>query len=328
MPETSIVVPLYNEEENVEPLIHKLKAVMEKTGIPFQVVLVDDGSTDSTWARMQTCVKTCPRFTMVRLRRNYGQTAALSAGFRNAKGDIVVTMDGDLQNDPEDIPRLLDKLNEGYDVVNGWRKDRKEPWFSRRLPSAMASAIINKVSGLKLHDHGCTLRAYRRDIVKNLSLYGEMHRFIPSLASWVGGRICEIPVNHSPRKFGKSKYGISRTLRVMLDLMTLKFLLSYSSHPIQVFGKFGLLFGVAGSIMLGVVLVGHFSFLLFDTRFAADLVKRPFWVITPFMLILFCVQFISMGLLAELQLRTYHESQDKPIYLVKEVVEGSGQEDA
>lgn len=323
MPDISVVVPLYNEEDNVEMLAGKITGVFKDLPGTFEAVLVDDGSDDSTWEKMISVAADNPDFILVRLRRNFGQTAALSAGFRHSKGRIVVTMDGDLQNDPEDIPALLKKLDEGYDVVNGWRKDRKEPFLSRRLPSMIASAIINKVSGLRLHDHGCTLRAYRREIVQNLSLYGEMHRFIPSLASWVGGRICEIPVRHSPRRFGKSKYGISRTFRVMLDLMTLKFLLSYSSHPIQVFGKLGMVFGAAGLVMLGFMLGGHLSYLLFSTEFASALVKRPFWVITSFMLILFCIQFISMGLLAELQIRTYHESQDKPIYVVKEVLDKS-----
>ncbi len=321
MPDISVVVPLYNEEDNVEILVEKITGVFVNLPQTFEAVLVDDGSSDSTWAKMVSVTKEIPNFVLVRLRRNFGQTAAMSAGFRHSKGNIVITMDGDLQNDPEDIPALLKKLDEGYDVVNGWRKDRKEPFLSRRLPSMIASSIINKVSNLNLHDHGCTLRAYRREIVENLSLYGEMHRFIPSLASWVGGRICEIPVKHSPRRYGKSKYGISRTFRVMLDLMTLKFLLSYSAHPIQVFGKIGMGFGLAGFVMLAVVVGGHVSYLAFSTEFAADLVKRPFWVIAPFMLILFCVQFISMGLLAEIQIRTYHESQDKPIYVVKEVVD-------
>lgn len=320
MPEISVVIPVYNEEENVPVLVEKLRTVMGKLKQSHEIVMVDDGSSDSTWQKMVEEAKGVDNFVLIQLRRNFGQTAAMSAGFHHSKGDILITMDGDLQNDPEDIPALLDKLKEGYDVVNGWRKDRKEPFLNRRLPSMIASRIINSVSGLKLHDHGCTLRAYRREIVQNLSLYGDMHRFIPSLAHWVGGRICEMPVKHCARRFGKSKYGISRTFRVMLDLMTLKFLLRYSSHPIQVFGKLGMIFGVLGGLMFTAVLGGNISFLLFDTSFAADLVKRPFWVITPFILLLFCVQFISIGLLAELQIRTYHESQGKPIYVIKKIL--------
>jgi glycosyltransferase involved in cell wall biosynthesis len=233
---------------------------------------------------------------------------------------VIVTLDADLQNDPDDIPRLLAKIEEGFDVASGWRKSRKDRFFSRRLPSIAANALISRTTGVALHDYGCTLKAYRREVVKNVRLYGEMHRFIPALVRWVGGTICEVEVNHRPRRFGVSKYGLSRTLRVALDLATVNFLLRYSTRPIQIFGKIGFFFGLPGLLMMLTVLCGHLSYLLFDTAFAADLVKRPFWVITPFMLILFCLQFVSMGLLAELQTRTYHESQDKPIYTVRERV--------
>ena len=236
-------------------------------------------------------------------------------------------MDADLQNDPEDIPKLLAKMDEGYDVVSGWRKQRKDKFLTRRLPSMIANGIISKTTGVALHDYGCTLKAYHRDIVSNLHLYGEMHRFIPALASWVGGSISEVVVNHHARRFGTSKYGLSRTFRVILDLMTVKFLLNYSTRPIQIFGKIGLFFGAPGLLMLLSMFVAHVLYNLFGLDCVAgvvELVKRPFWVITPFMLIFFCMQFISMGLLAEIQIRTYHESQSKPIYVIRETFESTG----
>ena len=323
MTDISIVVPVYNEIESVPPLCEQLEKVLSGLDRTSEIVLVDDGSTDGTWDTLKACAAQYPRLRLVRLRRNFGQTAAMSAGFHAARGDIIITLDADLQNDPADIPKLLAKMDEGYDVVSGWRAKRKDPFFSRTLPSRLANALISKITGVALHDYGCTLKAYRAEVLKNLHLYGEMHRFIPALASWVGCSLAEIPVDHHPRKFGMSKYGIGRTLRVFLDLMTVKFLLRYSTHPIQIFGKIGMVFGIPGLLMLAVMFLGHVSFLLFGTAFAAELVKRPFWVITPFMLILFCMQFISMGLLAEIQIRTYHESQSKPIYVIKETVEAS-----
>ena len=323
MTDISIVVPVYNEIESVPPLCEQLEKVLSGLDRTSEIVLVDDGSTDGTWDTLKACAAQYPRLRLVRLRRNFGQTAAMSAGFHAARGDIIITLDADLQNDPADIPKLLEKIDEGYDVVSGWRAKRKDPFFSRTLPSRLANALISKITGVALHDYGCTLKAYRAEVLKNLRLYGEMHRFIPALASWVGCSLAEIPVDHHPRKFGMSKYGIGRTLRVFLDLMTVKFLLRYSTHPIQIFGKIGMVFGIPGLLMLAVMFLGHVSFLLFGTAFAAELVKRPFWVITPFMLILFCMQFISMGLLAEIQIRTYHESQSKPIYVIKETVEAS-----
>jgi len=216
---------------------------------------------------------------------------------------------------------VMAAVDQGFDVVSGWRKDRKDAFVNRRLPSIIANALISRITGVALHDYGCTLKAYRREIVDNLNLYGEMHRFIPALASWVGAAVTEIPVNHRARKFGKSKYGISRTLRVVLDLLTVNFLLRYSTRPIQIFGKVGLCFGLPGFAMMAAMLVGHLSYRWFGTHVASELVKRPFWVITPFMLILFCMQFISMGLLAEIQIRTYHEAQGKPTYIIRETVE-------
>jgi len=320
-PDVSVVVPVFNEQESVEPLCAALHAVLSGLGRAYEIVLVDDGSADGTWDRLRACAQRYPRLRLIRFRRNFGQTAAMSAGFRESRGRIVVTLDADLQNDPQDIPRLVAKIEEGFDVVSGWRRRRRDPFLNRRLPSQLANALISKITGVRLHDYGCTLKAYRREVLDNLHLYGEMHRFIPALASWVGGAIAEVEVRHHPRRFGRSKYGISRTLRVVLDLMTVKFLLRYSTHPIQIFGKLGMVFGVPGVAMLLTAVLGHLSYLAFGTAFAAGLIKRPFWVITPFMLILFCIQFISIGLLAEIQIRTYHESQSKPIYVIREIVE-------
>jgi len=256
---------------------------------------------------------------LIRFRRNFGQTAAMSAGFRESRGDIIVTMDADLQNSPADIPKLLSKLGEGYDVVSGWRKDRKDAFLNRRLPSMIANGLISWITGVKLHDYGCTLKAYRRDVVKNVHLYGEMHRFIPAFASWVGGTIGEVPVDHRARRFGTSKYGISRTIRVVLDLITVKFLMQYSKGPIQMFGKLGLALMAPGFATLAAIVIGNIvHWCTGDDNMVAALVKRPFWVAAPFMLIIFGVQSISIGLLAEISIRTYHESQDKPIYLIKE----------
>jgi glycosyltransferase involved in cell wall biosynthesis len=321
----SVVAPVYNEEENVPLLVQELQAVLSTLQRSWEIVLVDDGSTDRSWERLVEAARTHPRLRLVRLRRNFGQTAAMTAGFQEARGKVIVTMDADLQNDPAEIPKLLERMDAGFDVVSGWRKDRKDAFLTRLLPSMIANAMISKFTGVALHDYGCTLKAYSREIVSHIDLYGEMHRFIPALASWVGGRIDEVPVNHRPRRFGKSKYGLSRIVKVLLDLLTVKFLLRYSTRPIQIFGKIGLLFGVAGFLMMLAVLIGHLSFLCFRTEFAADLIKRPFWVIAPFMLILFCLQFISMGLLAEIQIRTYHESQNKPIYIIKERFESPAQ---
>lgn len=322
--DVSVVVPIFNEEENVPLLAQRIHAAMARMGRSYEIVLVDDGSTDGTWSALQLAARTYPRLRMIRLRRNFGQTAAMSAGFHEARGATIVTLDADLQNDPDDIPKLMAKVDEGFDVVSGWRKSRKDTFINRRLPSMLANALISKITGVDLHDYGCTLKAYRREVVQNLHLYGDMHRFLPALASWVGGELAEIEVNHAARRFGKSKYGISRTFRVILDLMTVKFLLRYSTHPIQMFGKVGMFFGVPGFLMLLAMMGGNASYRLFSTEWCADLVKRPFWVITPFMLILFCMQFISMGLLAEIQIRTYHESQGKPIYVVKERLNSEG----
>lgn len=322
--QVSVVIPIFNEEENVVPLGQQLRAALDKLGRDYEVLLVDDGSRDGTWERLLALRDQWDRVRLIRFRRNFGQTAAMSAGFREARGDIVVTLDADLQNDPADIGMLLSKADEGFDVVSGWRKNRKDTFINRRLPSMLANNLIGWITGVPLHDYGCTLKAYRREIVKSLRLYGEMHRFIPALASWVGAEVAEVVVNHRARQFGASKYGISRTFRVILDLMTVKFLLRYSAHPIQMFGKIGLFFGVPGALMALAALAAHVGYNVFGLAGLADAVdffKRPAWIIMPFMLILFCTQFITMGLLAEIQIRTYHEAQDKPTYVVRDILD-------
>ena len=312
----SVVSPIYNEIENVETLCKRLHEALSAMKRPYEIILVDDGSSDGSWEKMTELTKGTPHLRVNRLRRNFGQTAAMSAGFDAARGKFIVTLDADLQNDPADIAKLVARAEQGFDVVSGWRKDRKDPFINRRLPSMMANWLISWITGVDLHDHGCTLKVYHRDVIKNIRLYGEMHRFIPALASWVGGSLAEVEVSHHPRQFGKSKYGISRTIRVILDLVTVKFLLHYSTGPIQMFGKFASFFVVPSLLMLAL-LFGDRLFGWFDPY----LIKRPFWVITPLMLLAFAVQFVSMGLLAEMQIRTYHESQNKPIYVIKETVE-------
>jgi glycosyltransferase involved in cell wall biosynthesis len=316
MIDISVVVPVFNEAESVPRLAEELHGTLSQLRRSYEVLLIDDGSTDASWSKLLEAGRRYPSFRLIRFRRNFGQTAAINAGFREARGSVVITMDADLQNDPRDIPRLIGKTDEGFAVVSGWRKDRKDPLVTRRLPSVIANALISRITGVRLHDYGCTLKAYRREVVDNLQLYGEMHRFIPALASWVGGTLAEVPVGHRARQFGVSKYGLSRTFRVILDLLTVKFLLHYSTRPIQVFGRMGLMFAGAAMVMLLAATVDRLVG-VFDPY----LLKRPFWVITPFMLILFCMQFISMGLLAELQIRTYHESQSKPTYVIQEIVE-------
>jgi glycosyltransferase involved in cell wall biosynthesis len=321
MPDLSVVVPVFNEEENVAQLCEAIHAAVSVLGRSYEVLLVDDGSQDATWERLVAGARQYPHFRLIRFRRNFGQTAAMAAGFHASRGDIVITLDADLQNDPRDIPLLLAEADKGIDVVSGWRRHRKDPFLNRKLPSMLANALISKITGVALHDYGCTLKAYRREIVERLHLYGDMHRFLPALASWVGGTLVEVPVSHQERRFGKSKYGISRTFRVILDLMTVKFLLRYSTHPIQMFGKIGLFFGLPGCLMLLLMVIGNLAYGIAPGPFTEHMVligKRPFWVIMPFMLVFFCMQYISMGLLAEIQIRTYHESQDKPTYVIKE----------
>lgn len=320
--DVSVVIPIYNEEENVERLFKALHEALSPLSTTYEVLLVDDGSTDETWPLMKKYTGEYPGFRLIRFRRNFGQTAAMSAGFDNAQGEVIITMDADLQNDPADIPRLLELMDDDVDVVSGWRKDRKDRFLNRRLPSILANALISKITGVHLHDYGCTLKAYRREVMKNVSLYGEMHRFIPALASWAGRGVKETVVNHRAREFGQSKYGISRTFRVVLDLITVKFLLHYSMGPMQMFGRIGGWFFVPGILMLLLMVVENLSYWIFGYSLGADLlIKRPFWIMTSFMLVFLGMQFISMGLLAEIQIRTYHESQDKRTYVVRETFE-------
>lgn len=325
MIDISVAVPVYNEVESLKEFCSELHETMSKIGRSYEILLVDDGSTDGSWELMRELAGEYPNMRLIRFRRNFGQTAAMSAGFRESRGDIIITMDADLQNSPADIPKLLAKLREGFDVVSGWRKDRKDTFLNRRLPSMFANSLIGRITGVRLHDYGCTLKAYRREVVKDVHLYGEMHRFIPALASWVGGSISEVPVDHRPRRFGTSKYGISRTVRVILDLITVKFLMQYSRGPIQMFGKLGLALIVPGLLCLLALVVGNILYWTTGLgEIAVELAKRPFWVAAPFMLIIFGIQSISIGLLAEISIRTYHESQDKPIYVIKETVESTG----
>jgi glycosyltransferase involved in cell wall biosynthesis len=312
----SIIIPFYNEDKNIPLLLEEIFQALRPSGWAYEVVAIDDGSRDGTFELLKKELPRFPHFQLLRFRKNFGQTAALAAGFDSAKGEIVVTLDGDLQNDPADIPRLVEKISEGYDIVSGWREKRQDPFITRRLPSHWANKMISWVTGVRLHDYGCTLKAFRREVIKNIRLYGEMHRFIPAIASWMGVTIAEIPVNHRPRKFGRSKYGLSRTFRVILDLITVKFLLTYSTRPIHVFGLWGILSGV-----LGIFLAGLLSFQrLF---MGIPLANRPL-LLLAILLIFIGIQFISIGLLGELQVRTYHESQNKPIYSIKEVIQTQG----
>jgi glycosyltransferase involved in cell wall biosynthesis len=307
----SVVVPLYNEEENVKVLNERLKEVLDVLGTEYEIIYVDDGSSDRTLNLLEEIQKADRNVLVLSLRRNFGQTAAFAAGFDFARGDIVITMDGDLQNDPKDIPRLLDAIRD-YDLVSGWRKKRKDTFLTRRLPSMIANWLISRVTGVKLHDYGCSLKAYRRDVVKNLRLYGEMHRFIPAVASWYGVRVAEIETTHHPRLRGKSKYGISRTIKVLLDLITVKFLQSFSTKPMQFFGPMGMIFGAAG--------VGISLYLSIEKLFkGVNIGGRPLLLLGA-LLIIVGVQFVGMGLLGEMLVRVYHESQKKPIYAIKKIL--------
>ena len=312
-PELSIVIPLLDEAPNVEALCHELIETLEGWGRTFEVVLVDDGSTDGTFEVLARLQAADHRLRVIRLRRNFGQTAAFAAGFERARGRLIVTADGDLQNDLRDIPRMVDKLEEGFDIVCGWRKDRKDPWISRRLPSLIANTLISGATGVRLHDYGCSLKVFQAEVVKSLRLYGEMHRFMPAIASEQGVRIAEVVVNHRPRRHGRSKYGIGRTVRVVLDLATVKFLLSYSTRPLQIFGLVGLLMGTAGTAITGWL--GYVR--LFGGQAIAD---RPL-LLLGILLLFTGVQLVTLGLLAEMQARTYHESQGKPTYHVRELLE-------
>jgi glycosyltransferase involved in cell wall biosynthesis len=308
----SVVIPAYNERENVEPLYRRLKEVLERVGEDYEVIFVDDGSTDGTFEILKSIAGEDRRVKVIRFRRNYGQTAAMYAGFEHARGDVIITMDADLQNDPEDIPRLLEKIREGYDIVSGWRKDRKDPLLSRRIPSRIANWIISKVTGVRLHDYGCTLKAYRSEIAKRYRLYGDMHRFLPALAKRFGARITEIPVRHHPRLHGRSKYGIDRTLRVILDIFLVKFLNEYITRPLYVFGGVGFLMFTAGFLIE--------LYLTFLKVFRGeDIGGRPL-LILGVLLILAGIQLLSTGIIAELIVRTYYESRGEKPYIIEEKI--------
>jgi len=310
-PELSLFLPVLDEEENLRPMYEKIKAALDALGRSAEVIFVDDGSTDRSLAILKEIAAEDARVRVISLRRNYGQTAAMSAGIDAARGHILIPMDADLQNDPADIKRLLDKLDEGYDVVSGWRKNRQDKLISRKIPSQIANRIISWIGGVPLHDYGCSLKAYRREVIQDVRLYGEMHRFIPIYASWAGARVTEIPVDHHARTMGRSKYGISRTIKVIFDLMTIKFMASYQTKPIYVFGTFGML-----AFLLSFI-AGIWAIVLkFE---GTSFILTPLPIIAVVMLAI-SVQFFLMGLLAELLVRTYHESQDKAIYAIREKI--------
>ena len=314
MIELSVVIPVQNEASSLDELHREITATLEPWGRPYEVIVVDDGSTDDSFATLARIQAADPRWRVIRFRRNFGQTAAFSAGFAHARGRIIATSDGDLQNNPRDIPGMVQQLDaEDLDIVCGWRRNRKDAFMSRLLPSLLANRLISWATGVRLHDYGCSLKVFRAEVVKPLKLYGEMHRFIPAIASEQGVKIAEVVVDHRARKHGKSKYGISRTIRVLLDLLTVKFLLSYSTRPVQIFGLVGLAMGLPGLLILA-----YLSFVkLFEGQSIAN---RPL-LLFGVLLVFTGVQLLTLGLLAELQARTYHESQDKPTYVIREVRE-------
>jgi glycosyltransferase involved in cell wall biosynthesis len=320
-PELSIVIPIFNEAQNLRVLYEELKTTLNGFGRPYELLFIDDGSTDESFQILADMQVKDPHVRVIRFRRNFGQTAAFSAGFAHARGTIIITSDGDGQNNPADIPRLVERLEQdSCDIVCGWRKDRKDKWLTRRLPSMLANQLISKATGVPLHDYGCSLKAFRADVVKPLRLYGEMHRFIPAIASEMGVAIREEIVDHRARRFGQSKYGLSRTIRVVLDLVTVKFLLRYSTRPLQIFGLVGLVCGLIGALITGwlgyVKLVqGH------------GIGDRPL-LLLGILLVFSGLQFLTIGLLAEMQARTYHESQEKPTYNIREIRESPLTEDA
>ncbi|MGQ9470744.1 MAG: glycosyltransferase family 2 protein [Candidatus Aminicenantales bacterium] len=316
--ELSVIIPVFNEEKNIEPLYDEISRVLNSLGQAFEIIFVDDGSRDGSFPVLKRIQKKDKAVKIIRLRRNFGQTAALSAGFDYARGRVIVTMDADLQNDPRDIPALLAKINEGYDLVSGWRQKRHDKFFTRRLPSIVANRLISFLTGVKLHDYGCTLKAFRKEIIKSIRLYGELHRFIPAIASTLGVSIAEVKVNHRPRRFGRSKYTIFRLPRVILDMLTVKFLLSYSTRPLQVFGLLGLISGLSGFV---IALWLSYQRLILKVSSA----NRPILLLAVLLMVI-GIQFITLGLLAEIMVRTYHESTGKPIYHIREIIDAEEQE--
>ena len=311
-PDLSIVIPVLNESPNIEKLYNELTDTLVRGGRSYEIIIVDDGSTDDTFSKLSSLQARDPHLRVIRFRRNFGQTAAFAAGFAFARGRMVVTSDGDLQNDPADIQQMADKIeHDGFDIVCGWRKDRKDKMVTRRVPSIIANKLISWATGVELHDYGCSLKVFRSEVVKPLRLYGEMHRFLPAIASQFGVRIAEVVVNHRARVAGTSKYGLSRTVRVVLDLLTVKFLLNYSTRPLQIFGLFGLIAGALGSVILAylgyVRLIAHQA-----------IGDRPL-LLLGMLLVFIGVQLLTFGLLAELLARTYYESQNKPVYAIREI---------
>ncbi|MGE3511311.1 MAG: glycosyltransferase family 2 protein [Vicinamibacterales bacterium] len=314
MIELSVVIPIRNEAQSLEELYRELTVALERWGRSYEIVVIDDGSSDDSFAILARLQAADPRWRIIRFRRNFGQTAAFSAGFAHARGRLIVTSDGDLQNDPGDIAAMVERLERGsFDIVCGWRKDRKDAFLSRLLPSMLANRLISWATGVRLHDYGCSLKVFRAEVVKPLKLYGEMHRFIPAIASEQGVTIDEMVVHHRARKFGQSKYGISRTIRVILDLLTVKFLLSYSTRPVQIFGLIGFVMGGIGALITG--------YLAWVRLFGEQSIAGRPLLLFGILLVFTGVQLVTLGLLAELQSRTYHESQDKPTYVIREIRE-------
>jgi glycosyltransferase involved in cell wall biosynthesis len=310
--ELSVVIPIRNEAASLVELHRELTDTLARWGRPYEIIVVDDGSTDDSFETLARIHALDPRLRVIRLRRNFGQTAAFAAGFDHARGRYVVTMDGDLQNDPADIPTMIEALERGADIVCGWRRERKDTFLSRRLPSTIANSIISAVTGVHLHDYGCSLKVFRSEVVKPMKLYGEMHRFLPAIASEQTSSIIELPVNHRARRHGLSKYGIGRTIRVILDLLTVKFLLSYSTRPLQIFGLIGGTMGLAGAIVTGWLGIGRIAGSISLNQHQPLLLLGILLIFTGF-------QLVTLGLLAEMQARTYHESQNKPIYVIREI---------
>lgn len=308
----SIIIPIFNEKDSILLLYDGLKGVLNHLKGDYELIFIDDGSTDGSFEILERLAMEDEKVKAIQLRRNFGQTAALAAGFDMASGKIIIPMDADLQNDPRDIPRLLARIEEGYDVVNGWRRERKDPFLTRRLPSFFANRLISWLTRVYLHDYGCTLKAYRKDMVKGIRLYGEMHRFLPALVAWQGARVTEVEVSHHPRVYGRSKYGLSRTFKVLLDLITVRFLVAYSTKPSYLFGGIGLFCFFSG-LVTGVVLIIQKIF------YGTYMIQSPLLLLTTLLIIL-GVLFVLNGLLAELSIRTYHESQDKPTYLIRQTL--------
>lgn len=310
----SVVIPVYNEEQSIAESYQEVSQVLSGLRCPYEILYIDDGSSDNTVETLRNCAGNDAHLKVIQFRRNFGQTAAMAAGLDHSMYSIIVTLDGDLQNDPREIPKMIKKLEEGYDLVAGWRANRQDKFVSRKLPSMMANWLISKSTKVKLHDYGCTLKVMTADVAKGIKLYGEMHRFIPALADQVGARIAEVPVNHRARKYGQSKYGISRTIRVILDLITVKFLLGYAKRPIHFFGTAGVVTTGVGSLLIAWMAYQRF----FEH---VPMGSRPLLSLSV-MLIILGMQFVCFGLLAEVLARTYYESQNKPIYVVRSIIQG------